>query len=169
MLLCKILCIRIVPIHLRREDPRIQKADDGSKQTDTDCWGVDWLTFREARQKMEFTIDLFASDKNNKCDRFFSNFFCSNTLGIDAFCHSWEGEVAWVCPPINLVMQTIKKIRNTTMAGALYVPEWKTADYWTEIFDKEGNLRPPFKAAEINCPFIIQENFYKNSPFRGRA
>jgi lysophospholipid acyltransferase (LPLAT)-like uncharacterized protein len=36
MTLCKKLNIRIIPIHLLRDDPRIKMADDGSKMTDTD-------------------------------------------------------------------------------------------------------------------------------------
>jgi hypothetical protein len=38
MVLCKKLNIRIIPIHLLRDDPRIKVADDGSKMTDTDDW-----------------------------------------------------------------------------------------------------------------------------------
>jgi len=100
ILLCQKLRIRVIPIHLRREDPRIQIADSGSKDCDTDDWAVDLHTFRELNQSKDFTIDLFASDKNNKCTRFFSNYFCTGTNGIDAFCHSWEGEVR--CPVCSL-------------------------------------------------------------------
>jgi hypothetical protein len=36
MVLCNKLNLRIIPIHLLREDPRIKLADDGSKKADTD-------------------------------------------------------------------------------------------------------------------------------------
>ena len=55
------------------------------------------------------------------------------------------------------------------MSGVLFIPEWTTADYWTEIFDKAGNLKFPFKTVGVSRPFIIQDNFVKNSPFKGRT
>ena len=79
--------IKIIPIHLRREDPRIQIADNGSKVTDTDDWKIDNQTFTRINRENHFTIDLFASDKNRQCKRFFSNFYCAGTQGINAFCH----------------------------------------------------------------------------------
>lgn len=48
MVLCQRLNIRIIPIHLLRDDPRIQIADDGSKTTDTD----DWQVYVETYQKL---------------------------------------------------------------------------------------------------------------------
>ena len=93
MLLCQTLNIRIIPIHLLRDDPRIQTADDGSKTTDTDDWQIDMETYQTIDNKYKFTIDLFASNRNNKCRRFFSNSYCPGTSGIDAFSHSWNDEV----------------------------------------------------------------------------
>ena len=56
--------IRIIPIHLLRDDPRIKVADDGSKMTDTDDWQVDYETFQKINRRYRFTIDLLASDHN---------------------------------------------------------------------------------------------------------
>jgi hypothetical protein len=52
MTLCKKLNFRIIPIHLLREDPRIEFPDE---------------TFQKSNQKYNFTIDLFASNQNKKC------------------------------------------------------------------------------------------------------
>ncbi len=98
MTLCKKLNIRIIPIHLLRDDPRIQIADAGSKTTDTDDWQADQKTFQRINRKHNFSIDLFASDHNKKCKKIFSIFFCPDTYGIDAFSHFWEGEILWICP-----------------------------------------------------------------------
>ena len=168
MMICQELRLRIIPIHLLRGDPRIEKADDGSKSADTDRWAVDIATFRKIENEEKFSIDLFASDKNSKCSRFYSNFFCPGTCGIDAFAHSWEGERAWVCPPINLVVKSIRKIHQTKMSGVLFIPEWPTADYWTEIFDRHGQIQKPFKSCSQWRPFLMQEDLVK-SPFQGRS
>ena len=169
MLICQELNIRIIPIHLLREDPRIKVADEGSKTDDTDDWQVDISTFRQFDVSMKFSIDLFASDWNCKCSRFYSNFWCKDTLGIDSFCHEWDGEIAWVCPPIKLVLKTIRKIRKSKISGVLFVPDWQTADYWPEIFDNRQQLKRPFTKLEVCRPFLIQKNFNYRSPFMGNV
>lgn len=169
MTLCQKLNIRIVPIHLLRDDPRIQVADDGSKRLDTDDWQVDFATFQQLQQDTQFSIDLFADNYNSRCQKFYSNFYCQNTSGIDAFCHSWNKEVAWACPPIKDVSRTIQKIRNSKMSGILFVPEWQTADFWIEIFDKQQALKWPFRHATKHVPFIVQKEYNPKSPFSGRV
>ena len=168
MALCQKLNIRIIPIHLLRDDPRIKIADDGSKTIDTDDWQVDFETFQSSNRRHNFTIDLFASNRNKMCKRFYSNFYCPGTLGIDAFSHSWNGEVAWICPPIREVIRIVRRLKASKISGVLFVPEWRTADYWTEIFDRDGNLLWPFKDSTTRRPFIIQGVFNHRSPFVGR-
>ena len=169
MTICHRLSLRIIPIHLLRDDPRIQIADDGSKQQDTDNWHVDYSTFQILHQEMKFTIDLFADTHNTKCKRFFSNFYCKNTWGIDAFCHSWDKEVAWICPPIKEITRIIKKIRISKMSGILFVPEWQTADFWIEIFKQNQALKWPFTQFTKHVPFIVQKEHNHKSPFAGRV
>lgn len=169
MILCKRLNIKIIPIHLLREDPRIKIADDGSKTTDTDDWQVDNETFQKINQKYNFTLDLFASNRNTKCRKFYSNFYCLGTFGIDAFSHSWNDEVAWICPPIREVTRIVKRLKTSKVTGVLFVPEWKTADYWVEIFDADGKLLWPFNHVETCRPFIIQGTHDYRSPFVGRV
>jgi len=169
MVLCKKLNIRIIPIHLLRDDPRIKVADDGSKMTDTDDWQVDIDTYQTSNRNYGFTVDLFASSHNAKCEKYYSNFYCAGTSGIDAFSHQWDDEIAWICPPIKEVVRTIRKLKTSKVAGVLLVPEWKTADYWVEIFDSKGSLLWPFTCSEICRPFIIQRVHDFRSPFSGRA
>ena len=169
MNICNNLQIRIVPIHLRREDPRIQKADEGSKTQDTDDWQVNSATFDRFDSDMQFTIDLFASFENSQCKRFYSNFWCQETQGIDAFCHNWNGEVAWICPPVRLINKVIQKIKTSKMSGVLFVPEWHTSDFWPETFDQDNKLRHPFTYVEISRPFLMQKDFNFKSPFSGHS
>ena len=169
MIRCKRLNTRIIPIHLLRDDPRIKIADDGSKTTDTDNWQVDDQTFQRNRTRFKFTIDLFASDRNSKCQRFYSNFFCPGTSGIDAFSHSWDDEVAWICPPIQEIIRIVRRLKTSRTTGILFVPKWKTADYWVEIFNNEGRLLWPFNYMETCRPFIIQGTYNPHSPFAGKT
>jgi hypothetical protein len=169
MIRCKRLNTRIIPIHLLRDDPRIKIADDGSKTTDTDNWQVDDQTFQRNRTRFKFTVDLFASDRNSKCQRFYSNFFCPGTSGIDAFSHSWDDEVAWICPPIQEIIRIVRRLKTSRTTGILFVPKWKTADYWVEIFNNEGRLLWPFNYMETCRPFIIQGTYNPHSPFAGKT
>jgi hypothetical protein len=155
MVICQKLLIRLIPIHLRREDPQIQLADEGSKTTDTDDWQINMATFKKFDSQMHFTIDLFASPKNSQCQRFYSNFWCKDTLGIDAFCHNWNDEVAWICPPIKLILKVVQKIKVSRMSGLLLVPEWQTSDFWPEIYNQKRELKLPFKKCDICRPFLI--------------
>ena len=117
MIQCKRLNIKIIPIHLLRDDPRIKIADDGSKTVDTDDWQIDDETFKKNQDKYNFTIDLFASDRNSKCKKYYSNFYCTNTSGIDAFSHSWDEEVAWICPPAHIqeITRIVRKLKISRM------------------------------------------------------
>lgn len=169
MIRCKRLNTRIIPIHLLRDDPRIKIADDGSKTTDTENWQVDDQTFQRNRTRFKFTIDLFASDRNSKCQRFYSNFFCPGTSGIHAFSHSWDDEVAWICPPIQEIIRIVRRLKTSRTTGILFVPKWKTADYWVEIFNNEGRLLWPFNYMETCRPFIIQGTYNPHSPFAGKT
>jgi hypothetical protein len=85
------------------------------------------------------------------------------------FSHSWEGEVSWICPPIKEVFRIVKRLRASKTSGVLFVPEWKNADYWVEIFDTEGFLLWPFKFVETHRPFIIQNKLDHRSPLTGRT
>lgn len=167
MIRYKKLNIRIIPIHLLREDPRTKIADDGSKTVDTDDWQVDDQTFQRNQKKYDYTIDLFASDRNSKCKRFYSNFYCPDTSGIDAFSHSWYDEVSWICPPIQEITRIVRRLKISRTTGVLFVPKWMTADYWVEIFDKDGRLLWPFNYMEVCRPFIIQGTHNSRSPFAG--
>ncbi len=157
--LTKRLNIRIIPIHLLRSDPRIQIADDGSKFPDSDDWSVDSRTFNNLRESIgEFTIDIFADNKNTKTKRFFSNFWCIGTLAIDAFTASWDGEVAWICPPVSQIIPTIQKIRVTKGSGILIIPKWSTARFWPWIFSNGTDLSTDFIHQREIRPKICQNS-----------
>ena len=125
---------------------------------------------RKINRRYRFTIDLFASDRNTKCKKIFSNFYCAGTFDIDALSHSWEDEVViWICPPIRKLIKIVRRLKTSKVSGVIFIPEWKTADNWTEIFDKETQLNWPLQSVETYRPNIIQGTLKYRSPFTGRA
>jgi hypothetical protein len=61
----------------------------------------DWMLSRSWSQFLDYiwgphTVDLFASNANNRCARFFSLYWCMGSSGINAFGQQWSGENCWV-------------------------------------------------------------------------
>lgn len=155
--LARALNVNIIPIHLRREDPRIKIADAGSKSADSDDWSIDDENFRALENKFgKFTVDLFADEANFKVSKFYSAYYSPKTSGVEAFAQSWAGEKAWACPPIKLVIRTIRKITREPLSGLLIVPDWKSAQYRPLIFGAHQKLKWPFQEVHAFRPSIQQ-------------
>lgn len=121
----------IKPIHISREDFRIQVADEGTRFFDADDWSIDRASYIKYTVGKRIAADIFVHASNSKAEIFFSYGKCPGTSGVDAFTQDWGfKEWAWVCPPTNLVIETIKKIAQTRMKAVLIVPKWQTADFW---------------------------------------
>ena len=158
------LKLELRPIHLLREDPRIQEADAGSKSADSDDWSVDDESFRQLEDKYgPFTVDLFANEFNRKVSKFYAQFFAPSAAGVEAFSQDWHGERAWVCPPVKHVIGVIKKIRQEAMSGILIVPDWKSARYQTFVYCRNGELKWPFKKRVEFKPYLKQTSGGKSA------
>ena len=86
------------------------------------------------------TIDCFASYANTKLPRFYSRFYSSNSLGVDALSHRWEGENCWLITPVYLVTQVIEHVKLCKCVGALVVPYWPSA-IWPCIINEDRSFR----------------------------
>ena len=98
----------------------------------------------------------FADESNNKVPRFFSNFLCPTSLGVDAFCHSWENENCWICPPVSKILSVVKKLANTKGRGVLIIPKWTTASFWPYLFPDGEKPIPIFDGTIEFHPNILQ-------------
>ena len=108
------------------------EADELSKFKDPDNWSVDRKLFLKAQiliQK-EFSIDIFASNLNTQCDRFYSRFACPNTLGVNAFKFCWIGEVCWLTPPPKFALKCVQHLKESCAQGVLLLPKWKSLHFW---------------------------------------
>jgi hypothetical protein len=73
-------------ILVSRDNPFLQKADCLSKGIDLDNWSVEVLDFSHLEARFgPFTVNLFATCKNKKCERFYSRSFEKGSYGTDAF------------------------------------------------------------------------------------
>ena len=168
MLLAKELKIVIFPIHLRREDPRIKMADAGSRVRDSDDWSLDPDSFKQLESQFgPFSIDLFADSSNAKGLRFYSDFLCPGSTGVDAFAHSWDNENAWICPPVSKILKVLRKIKISHFTALLVVPEWTSAAFCPFLFPAHQR-QPKFVQAFFKIDPIIIQNQRACSPLSGK-
>jgi hypothetical protein len=145
MLFCQRLSIRIIPIHLRRDDPRIQVADEGSKNPDTDDWQVDFPTFQK--------INAFCISQST----YLNHTRMQNVKGFiqtsGAKTH-WElmlsvmtglGKLPGFAHPLGASQELSKRSKNLPSAGFCFFQNGKQLIFghklWTKT--KNPNIRSP--------------------------
>ena len=109
-------------------------ADYFSKFKDFDDWSITGGLFRFLSARWGTpTVDLFASHKNCKVQRFYSRFWCPGTKGVDAFNFSWEGELAWAVPPFKFIPKVLRHFSRVGRKMILLVPFWPSNAFWPLI------------------------------------
>ena len=68
-------------------------------------------------------VDLFASEENTKCSRFFS-MRGRAPLGLDALAHEWPKELLYAFPPLELIHPTLERTRLQGLTVLLVAPAW---------------------------------------------
>jgi hypothetical protein len=156
----------IEPIHLLREDPRIQAVDEASKNPNTDNWGIDIGSFMDLHKDFQFEVDLFADSGNKRLNKYVTEFYDPNAMAMDAFTIRWNF-MAWVCPPVSLLSRVINRIRSSKCQGVLIVPNWPASSFCPLIFDAQGSCKCPFRFIKEFRPYILQHENCRNTPLFG--
>lgn len=101
-----------------------------------------------------FSIDLFASRLNNKCDVYAAWKPDPSALFIDAFSRNWSKfDQFYAFPPFSLILQCIQKISVDGARGTLVVPLWPTQPWFPKLM---GILTSPpivLPLNVLNLPF----------------
>ncbi|PIK38088.1 hypothetical protein BSL78_25078 [Apostichopus japonicus] len=79
------------------------------------------------------TIDLFATHKNNKLQTFCSRRFHPLAYHTDAMSLSWDHMDAYIFPPLCMIGQVLRKIRNSKGRFTLIAPFWPRRPWFAEI------------------------------------
>ena len=163
--------ILIVPIWSPRTDVNIQLADVGSKMNqNSDEWSIDQNSYKfiESQFSICFTLDCFATEKNSKCNFYFSKIPQCNSKGINFFMQDLtSNHTYWMCPPVSLISRAIKYLLLFPCVKAvLYVPIWSGQPFWFDIFD--GIYFKEFiQDYLILSPFYSMSNDSTNTTFVG--
>ena len=109
-------------------------ADSISRVSDFDDWSIDQDSFALIDHLWgPHSYDRFASPTTFKVHQFNSRFWCRDTAGVDAFCHSWSDENNYLCPPVSLIVHTLNHLQKCKGRGTLVVPKWTSAYFWPSL------------------------------------
>ncbi len=77
-------------------------------------------------------VDLFASLDTSHCQLFYS--LSEGTLGTDVLAHTWpRGLRKYAFPPVNLLTQTLCKVREDEEQVLLVAPYWPNRTWFPEL------------------------------------
>ena len=68
-------------------------------------------------------MDLFASEENAKCPRFFS-VVGRNPVGLDALAQVWPRGLLYAFPPLSLIPPFLERVRTQRLRAILIAPGW---------------------------------------------
>ena len=99
-------------------------------------------------------IDLFASNKNYKCNTYVSRFPDKHAYETDAFTFSWHDLDFYAFPPISLISKTLNKINEDNARGLLVVPDWPNQP-WYPMFHSMLERKPIYldNKYSVFCPY----------------
>lgn len=78
-------------------------------------------------------IDLFASNSNKKCNRYFSWKRDPGSEQIDAFTVSWHNLNFYAFPPFSIILKMLQKIKRDKAEGVVVLPNWP-GQPWYPLF-----------------------------------
>ncbi|GMT23284.1 hypothetical protein PFISCL1PPCAC_14581, partial [Pristionchus fissidentatus] len=145
-------------------------ADLASRDLDMDDWSLQGWVFDQAVKRWGAPqYDMFADDKNSKCERFISRHACRGAIGVDAFADSrlWStGGLLWCVPPPSLLCRTLAWMRGTRTTCILGLPYWTSHPVFTSLFPPHHS--PPFVKDYIMYPegsHVLIPGSYERGPF----
>ncbi|XP_022779071.1 uncharacterized protein LOC111320674 [Stylophora pistillata] len=118
-----------------------------------------------------YTFDRFATYYNAQLPRFNSRFASPGCSGVNALAQDWSAENNWICPPVSLIVDSVRHLMSCFGRRTLIIPEWPCAHFWP--FLREGSSRFSSYVAEV---FVLpavedlrlegpgQKQIYKSRP-----
>jgi hypothetical protein len=97
-------------------------------------WSLHSAVFRRIHQLVpQLQVDLFATRLNNQLPKFVSP--CPDPLAwkVDAFALEWLDLVGYAYPPIKLIPEVLKKIRQSSIQVYLVAPLWPNQAWFPEV------------------------------------
>ena len=118
--LCFALGISLDSQWLPREEN--VRADLLSRFIDRDDWSLNPAVFRflDARWGPH-SVDCFSSHFNSQVARFNSKYFSPGCSAVDALAQDWGSDNNWLCPPVYLIIASVKHLCFHKGIGTLVI------------------------------------------------
>ena len=95
-------------------------------------WMLDSESLAQALKTLEYkpNIDLFASRINKQCDNYVSYRPDPQASAIDAFSLIWSDQMFYAFPPLSIIGNVLKKIKEEKARGVCVLPNWPTQQWY---------------------------------------
>jgi len=128
-----------------------EKFESGSEERETPA-----NIYEPLHNEFGFTLDVSASDKNTKCEKYFNK-------QMDALKQDWGGEICWMNPPYgNKLQKFVRKAHAESKKGCVVVGliPAKTNTVWWHDCVMGGEIRflkgrPKFNDMKHGYPFPL--------------
>jgi len=139
-------------------------ADRLSRENDSTDWTLSTAAFHRLDGRYcPHSVDLFATELNTRCDRFYSRRHCPGALATNALKQSWTAENAWANPPFHMLGAVVNKIVSSGATATLITPIWRAQPWWAvavenccesdPLSDAEGVFTHGLRSAAAPQPF----------------
>jgi hypothetical protein len=79
------------------------------------------------------TCDLFSSNMNNLCSKFYSLHWCRDTSGVNCFGFDWSDDNCWIHPPFRIIGKIWRKLMRHGCKATIIIPLWTSSTWWRLI------------------------------------
>jgi len=148
-------------------------ADRLSREVDSTDWSLAPAAYRRLdAQYGPHSVDLFATELNTRCVRFYSKDLTPGALGANSLHFCWARENAWANPPFNLMGAVIDKVIRERATATLVAPVWRAQPWWARAVEtcSEWQLLPPaegvYRAPPAPAAWPTASPFWRTAVFR---
>jgi len=151
-------------------------ADRLSRAVDSTDWSLAPAAFRRLdAQYGPHSVDLFATELNTRCVRFYSKDLTPGALGANALLFTWAGENAWANPPFTLMGAVLDKVIRERVTATVVAPVWRAQPWWARAVEtcSSWELLPPAEGVYRDPPSPTARPaaspFWRTAVFRFRG
>jgi len=148
-------------------------ADRLSREVDSTDWSLAPAAFRRLDDLYgPHSVDLFATEVNTRCVRFYSRDLTPGALGANALLFDWSDENAWANPPFNLLGPVVDKVIRERATATVVAPVWRAQPWWARAVEAcaDWHLLPPaegvYRASPTPTARPAAVPFWRTAVFR---
>lgn len=60
---------------------------------------------------------------------------------MDALAQDWSAENNWLCPPVHVIIDSVRHLKSCSRRGTLIIPEWPSASFWPFLRERSSQFK----------------------------